>query len=113
MRPLPPRRIQADDPVEAFDCGVEQLDRWLARNAPDPVPVILLGRLAIDSTAQGQGLGHQLLAHAMRTTAGVAAIVGARALVVEAINDAAVSFYLHEGFRPSARRADLLYAPLR
>jgi len=75
--------------------------------------VILLGRLATDLTARGIGLGGDLLTHAIRNATIVANVVGSRALVVEAINDAAVSFYLHAGLRQSAIRADLLYLPLR
>ena len=89
-----------------------QVGGWLARNAPDPVPVILLGRLATDLTVRRAGLGSDLLTHAIRSATIAASIVGARAMVTEAINDTAAEFYRHEGLRPSAIRTDLFYMPL-
>jgi len=86
---------------------------WLSRNAPDPVPVILLGRLAVDQAARGRGLGADLLTHAVRNATTAASLVGARALVVEAIDENAAQFYLHAGLRRSPARPDLLYLPLR
>jgi predicted N-acetyltransferase YhbS len=71
---------------------------WLARNAPDPVPAVLLGRLAVDATCQGSGLGASLLADAIDNAARVAELIGARALVVDAIDDAAYRFYEHHEF---------------
>jgi len=106
-------RIAGYYSLASWAVGRRQAGGWLARNAPDPVPVILLGRLATDLTARGIGLGNDLLTHAIRNATIVANVVGARALVVEAINDAAISFYLHTGLRQSAIRADLLYLPLR
>lgn len=72
----------------------------LARNAPDPVPVILLGRLAIDTAFQGLGLGSALLKDALVRTITAAEAVGARALIVHTINDEVAQFYLRFGFRP-------------
>ncbi|MDR0783472.1 MAG: GNAT family N-acetyltransferase [Propionibacteriaceae bacterium] len=86
---------------------------WLARNAPEPVSVILLGRLAVDHVARGTGLGADLLAHAIRNATTAADVVGARAMVAEAIDESAAQFYLHAGLRRSAVRADLLFLPLR
>jgi GNAT superfamily N-acetyltransferase len=68
------------------------------RNMPDPIPVILLGRLAIDAGHQGLGVGASLLQDAVLRVAGVADSVGIRALLVHAIDDAAVAFYEHFGF---------------
>lgn len=68
------------------------------RNMPDPIPVILLGRLAIDARHQGLGLGASLLQDAVLRVAGAADSVGVRALLVHAIDDAAVNFYEHFGF---------------
>jgi len=159
VNPQEPRRIQRDDPVVDFDCGVESLNDWLARqalrneergdsrtyvsvdggaprivgyyslaswavsrkqsggwlsrNAPEPVSVILLGRLAVDRAARGLGLGGDLLTHAVRNATTAASLVGARALVAEAIDESAVQFYLHAGLRRSAARSDLLFLPLR
>ena len=71
----------------------------LVRGLPQyPVGIVLLARLAVDRTAQGQGQGSRLLAHALRKalTAGEAA--AARLIVVDAIDDNAVAFYQRHGF---------------
>jgi GNAT superfamily N-acetyltransferase len=71
---------------------------WLARNAPDPIPAVLLGRLAVDLTCQGSGLSASLLADAIDNAVRVAELIGARALVVDAIDEAAHRFYEHHEF---------------
>ena len=71
------------------------------RNMPDPVPVMVLGRLAVDRSCQGQQLGSALLKDALLRTVSVAENVGIRALLVHAINDAAKQFYVQRGFQQS------------
>ena len=71
------------------------------RNMPDPVPVMVLGRLAVDLSCQGKRLGTALLKDAFLRTATVAENVGVRALLVHAINESAKQFYLQHGFTPS------------
>lgn len=71
------------------------------RNMPDPVPVLLLGRLAIDRAWQGRGLGSDLLSDAVLRAIGAAESIGVRAILVHAISDEAKSFYERHGFRPS------------
>lgn len=68
------------------------------RNMPDPVPVIVLGRLAIDRGFQGQGLGPALLRDAILRTLQAADIAGIRAILVHAISDRAKRFYEAQGF---------------
>jgi GNAT superfamily N-acetyltransferase len=70
----------------------------IKRNMPDPVPVILLGRLAIDSRFQGCGIGADLLRDAALRTLQVAEIAGVRALLVSAISENARRFYEKYGF---------------
>ena len=72
----------------------------LARNAPRAIPAVLLGRLAVDRTAQGRGLGVPLLHDAVVNAELVSARIGSRALVVEALGDSAARFYTRYGFRP-------------
>ncbi len=84
----------------------------LARNAPDPVSVILLGRLAVATAAQGHGLGRDLLADALHNATLGASILGARALVTEAIDENAGRFYAHHGFTATKARPDLYVAKL-
>jgi predicted N-acetyltransferase YhbS len=71
---------------------------------PDPVPVVLLARLALDRVRQGQGAGGHLLADALRRCVHGGAEFGARAVVVDAIDDAAANFYRHFGFRDLSER---------
>lgn len=71
------------------------------RNMPDPVPVLVLGRLAVDRRAQGIKLGAALLQDAVKRACTVAGNAGVRALLVHALNDRARDFYLHYGFQPS------------
>lgn len=66
-----------------------------------PIPVILLARLAVDSTEQGHGLGAALLKDALLRTIQAAEIAGLRAMLVHAKDDAAKSFYEKFGFEPS------------
>jgi GNAT superfamily N-acetyltransferase len=71
------------------------------RNMPNPVPVVLLGRLAIDAAWQGRGLGADLLRDAVRRTLHAGANIGVRAMLVHAISESAARFYQKHGFRPS------------
>ena len=69
--------------------------------ANHPVPLILLTRLAVDKSEQGTGLGKALLKDALRRIADAADIVGARAVLVHAIDEGAAAFYRHFGFEQS------------
>ncbi len=71
------------------------------RNMPDPIPVILLSRLAVDRTEQGSGLGKGLLRDAILRSVEASEIIGVRALLVHALNDNARAFYAHFDFEPS------------
>ncbi len=84
----------------------------MARNAPDPVSVILLGRLAVAAEAKGLGLGRDLLSDALRNAQIGAGVLGARALVAEANDQDAADFYEHLGFWRSSIRKDLFAAKL-
>jgi GNAT superfamily N-acetyltransferase len=75
--------------------------RKLRQNMPDPVPVIVLGRLAVDAREQGNGLGRALLRDAVLRVAAAAREVGVAAMLVHALNDRAKAFYLGAGFEPS------------
>jgi predicted N-acetyltransferase YhbS len=69
--------------------------------AAHPVPVILLARLAVAASEKGKGLGAGLLKDALLRTAQAADIVGCRAVMVHAKDDAAKAFYQRFGFEPS------------
>ncbi|WP_348753288.1 GNAT family N-acetyltransferase [uncultured Aquincola sp.] len=74
------------------------------RNMPDPVPVMVLARLAVDQRAQGRQLGGALLQDAVRRSLAVAENAGVRALLVHALHERARQFYEHYGFQPSPHR---------
>jgi GNAT superfamily N-acetyltransferase len=69
-----------------------------AKSAPDPVPVLLLARLAIDKREQGKGLGKALLKDALQRAYAGAQIIGGRAVLVHAIDEEAATFYRRYGF---------------
>ena len=71
------------------------------RNAPDPVPVVVLGRLAIDRDYQSQGLGRALLRDAILRILQAADIIGVRAILVHALSEEAKRFYEKCGFTAS------------
>lgn len=75
-----------------------RISKGLARH---PIPVILLARLAVDQKEKGTGLGKALLKDALLRITQAADIVGARAVLVHAIDEPAKQFYLHFGFEPS------------
>jgi GNAT superfamily N-acetyltransferase len=68
------------------------------RNMPNPIPVAILGRLAIDQSYQGKGLGVALLQDATLRTAQASGILGIRGLLVHALSIQAKAFYEHHGF---------------
>ncbi|MBS0271788.1 MAG: GNAT family N-acetyltransferase [Proteobacteria bacterium] len=71
------------------------------RNMPDPLPVMILGRLAVDQRYHNQGMGRGLLRDAALRSIHVASVVGVRALVVHAISEEAKNFYSKFGFKVS------------
>ncbi|CAM3516060.1 GNAT family N-acetyltransferase [Mycobacterium frederiksbergense] len=71
------------------------------RNMPDPIPVILLSRLAVDLKHQGGGLGGSLLRDAIARSVQAAEQIGVRAILVHALHDLAQSFYARYDFEPS------------
>jgi GNAT superfamily N-acetyltransferase len=79
----------------------EESPESIARRAPDPIPVVRMGRFAIDRKYQGRGWGADLLAEAIRSATASLDVIGARALLVDAIDDSAKSFYLKYGFLES------------
>jgi GNAT superfamily N-acetyltransferase len=84
----------------------------LRRNQPDQVPVIVLGRLAVDGEYAGQGVGKALLGDALVRAAGAAEAIGVRAILVHAIDDEAAGFYRKFGFLPFPTNELTLALPL-
>ena len=71
------------------------------RNMPDPIPVIVLGRLAIDERWQHAGLGRSLLRDAILRTLSVSQQAGVKALLVHTLSEDAKQFYIRNGFLES------------
>lgn len=71
------------------------------RNMPDPIPVVVLARLAVARSHQGRGLGRALFRDAARRVLHASAVIGIRGLLVHALSDEARSFYLSLGMEPS------------
>jgi len=76
----------------------ESAPKSLQRNMPDPLPVLLLGRLAIDLNYQNHGLGNALLRDAMLRAAHVSGYAGIVAILVHALSEQAKKYYLSRGF---------------
>jgi GNAT superfamily N-acetyltransferase len=90
----------------AFDIIPENVPRH-------PVPVALMGRLAVDREKRGHGLGAVLLVDALKRVVTLAEQIGIYALVVDALHAPAKNFYLHYGFRELLDDPLHLFLPLR
>jgi predicted N-acetyltransferase YhbS len=66
-----------------------------------PIPAVLLGRLAVDVSIQGNGIGGALLVEALMRAAAASRAIGARVVLVHALDERARRFYMHYGFEPS------------
>jgi GNAT superfamily N-acetyltransferase len=79
----------------------QQAPGKIKREMPNPIPIMVLGRLAVDIKWQGTGLGSGLLRDALLRTYNVSKQVGIRALLVHALSEEAKNFYLRHCFMPS------------
>ena len=84
----------------------ERVIKGMPRN---PIPLLVLARLAVRTKAQGRGIGSGLLLDALGRTLQVADMIGVRALAVHAKDDQAAAFYRHFGFTPSPSDARHLF----
>ena len=84
----------------------------LRRGMPEQVPLLLIGRLALDRAFQGMGLGTGLLADALRRCLAAAEIAGVRGIVAHAIDDDAVRFYQRHGFLLSSLGERVMLLPI-
>lgn len=82
--------------------GHSQVSSKFRRNMPDPIPVTLLGRLAVGKTWTGKGLGGAMLQDAVLRSRQVATIVASRGMLVHALDEEAAGFYQKFGFTRSA-----------
>jgi GNAT superfamily N-acetyltransferase len=104
--------------VVGFYClaaGAVQHDgapRKLRQNMPNPTPVVIIGRLAVDKAYQGKGVGRGLLKDALLRITKASELVGARAVVVHAVDQEAIPFYARYGFRAFPIGNQTLYLPI-
>lgn len=82
------------------------------RNMPEPIPVMIIGRLAVDTNMQGQKIGRGLLRDAIHRTLKAAEIAGIRAILVHALDEQAANFYLRNEFLVSPIDPLVLMLPL-
>ncbi len=92
----------SDDVIAYYSLAAGSVVRFdapkpISRNMPDPIPVIVLGRFAIDRKFQGRGLGSALLHDAAYRAKAGAAVIGARALLAHALDDRVAAFYEAHG----------------
>ncbi len=104
------RRIMAFHCLSAGAVQHAAVPGAIRRNMPEPIPVIVMGRLAVDVNFQGRGLGPALLRHALETTRELSKAAGIRALLVHAKDETAANFYKRFGFVPSPLDALTLMA---
>jgi GNAT superfamily N-acetyltransferase len=84
--------------ISAGAISHEAAPKTMRRNMPDPLPVLLLGRLAIDKDHHNKGLGSALLRDAMIRAVSVAGDAGVFAILIHALSEQAKRFYLSRGF---------------
>jgi len=84
----------------------------LRRGMPERVPLLLIGRLAVDAPHQGRGIGTALLSDALRRCLAASNIVGARGIVAHAIDDDALGFYRRRGFLSSPLGERVVVMPI-
>ncbi len=82
------------------------------RNMPDPIPVVVLGRLAVDQMLHGNGFGRALIRDAGLRVIQAASAIGIRGMTVHALTDEAEAFYEKVGFEPSPLDPHLLMITL-
>lgn len=99
--------------LAAGSVQIEAAPTRVRRNMPDPVPVAIIGRLAVDRSAQGRGLGRALVQDASLRLLHAAEILRIRAVLVHALSDDARAFYVALGFTPSPLDPMTLMVTLR
>jgi len=101
--------------LSTISIDLSSLPDRVAKKLPrHPIPAALIGRLAVDISAQGKGIGKMLLSNAVRRTLAVSDEIAIYAMVVDAINQEAESFYKRYGFSPLAERnRSRLFLPLK
>jgi len=95
------KRVLGYYSVSMAQVEFDQMPEDLAKGLPRyPVPAMRLGRLAVDVSTRGMGVGAELLRDALMRAVGLSREVGTCVVLVDAIDDKAKAFYLHYGFIP-------------
>lgn len=95
------KRVVAYYALASSAVAIEAATGNLRRNMPDPIPVVILGRLAIDRSLQGSGMGRALVRDACLRVVAAADAIGIRGMIVHALSEPAQAFYERVGFDPS------------
>lgn len=95
------KRVMAYYALASTSVAAEVAPGRFRRNMPDPVPVVVLGRLAVDRSLQSKGIGRALVRDAGQRVIHAAHAIGIRGLIVHALSDDAKLFYERVGFSPS------------
>ena len=107
-----PQQLAGFFTLSAGSVSCSSLPASLARKLPRyPVPVALIGRLAVDVKFQGKGLGSILLADACQKVAQASSVLAVVGIIVDAKDDNAIAFYKHFGFVPLQGQADRMMLP--
>lgn len=94
-------RVVAYYALASSAVAIEEATGNLRRNMPDPIPVVILGRLAVDHSLQGSGMGRALVRDACLRVIAAADAIGIRGVIVHALSASARAFYERVGFDPS------------
>ena len=87
--------------ISAGSVGRDDAVGKIKRNAPDPIPMALIGRLAVRNDLQGHGIGPALLRDAILRISQASQHIGVKGVLVHALDEEAARFYARMGFRPS------------
>ena len=111
---LPDKRVIGYYTISTSRVDFQTIPADLRKRFPEiPIPVILLGRLAVDKTHRGQGLGKTLLVKALRQAVDLSQIIGIAAVEVHALDDQARDFYQKYGFTSLVDDHHHLYMPIK
>jgi predicted N-acetyltransferase YhbS len=111
--PDAPQQVIGYYSLSAGSLDTTDLPEALRRRLPRyPVPVVLLGRLAVAESRHGQGIGSILLADALQRIVQASQVMAVYAVVVDALNDRAADFYRQFGFIPLPSQPLKLFLPM-
>jgi len=101
--------------LSAYTVNINALDEALVKRLPryPLLPATLLGRLAVDNSQKGKGFGELMLIDALKKSLDTTAQVASMAVIVEALDEEALGFYLKYGFQPFRQEPMKLYLPMK